>query len=881
MPGTGIYPDFYEHLPGSIVELKDGVRNMPSETRRGKNIYLIGTAVDGPVMEPITPRSYDEAERIFGGYADKATRTFNGATLMRGYERALRAGADNVTLLRISGKHATGKLLLNKEVKTKTYQSREYAGKYAGNIETVIDLGIEIKDGYDDVYVTDVSVYANGQILNAYKYTVNSSAGTITLNEDVTSSGAEIEIYYSVVDVKVYSVSGETPVDMTGEGVQFKLANNNLVEGSEVVNFEVEGEEKPTFTIDYQAGIISLSEPLREGESFTVDYDWKELTESKHQKSAIAEGTEYFVDLQHTADASKPMIVTINGVEIPSSRYKVNYTSYDTSRVFIEPGLGDLNADVYINYYWSKEELIEPEIELRSIYGGKLYNKVKFEVQDILYEDREGNKKTKVSAGENLNPLSASRLKLANEYIVPSDDFSITITRADDSVSTLTVGNGDIYVDWAKGIVIIQDSVFNVRPNDKSIKAGEYEYYHVASKVLRLYKPEEKMIDNTDRVLEFYIGDVINTIGELVAAVNNHPRNNVVRMSIPEEYVAISAMELKTPDKKILDDGSIAKSAVYLAFGEDGIDVTKEEIYDLLEGSDERPGAYEIILEDDNVDIVVPLGVYADDVLASEFKRFDQQLANFCAQAFYRNNEIRGIIGMKPLDNPSRINVINRVKELQSFNANYYLTNRDGHYITDREGSRIDIGKFISIVAHDFIIPDNKLAVNTPENGAVLYAAVCSMLDKTNSPTNEQIPGARLAYNLSNAQANALAANKLVVFMNRGGVPRVASAVTCAQPGSGWTRYHTVDIVFNIIDLLRRVYDPYIGQGNTLEKRNALDSDIMDALKKEDTIVDFNYRLIQSPTDRLMGRLIIELELVPIGEMQKIHTVVSINAQLD
>ena len=346
-----------------------------------------------------------------GGYADKATRTFNGATLMRGYERALRAGADNVTLLRISGKHATGKLLLNKEVKTKTYQSREYAGKYAGNIETVIDLGIEIKDGYDDVYVTDVSVYANGQILNAYKYTVNSSAGTITLNEDVTNSGAEIEIYYSVVDVKVYSVSGETPVDMTGEGVQFKLANNNLVEGSEVVNFEVEGEEKPTFTIDYQAGIISLSEPLGEGESFTVDYDWKELTESKHQKSAIAEGTEYFVDLQHTADASKPMIVTINGVEIPSSRYKVNYTSYDTSRVFIEPGLGDLNADVYINYYWSKEELIEPEIELRSIYGGKLYNKVKFEVQDILYEDREGNKKTKVSAGENLNPLSSSRLE--------------------------------------------------------------------------------------------------------------------------------------------------------------------------------------------------------------------------------------------------------------------------------------------------------------------------------------------------------------------------------------------------------------------------------------------------------------------------------------
>jgi len=804
---------------------------------------------------------------------------------MKGYERVLRAGADNVTLLRISGEYATGKIQLNKEIKTKTYQTREYAGKYAGNIETIIDLNIEVKDGFDDVYVTDVSVYADGTILNAYKYSVNGSTGIVTLYEDATSSGAQIEIYYTLVDVKLYNVSSETPVDMTDEGIQFKLANSNIVEGSESVTFtgiETSGNtEEPTITIDYISGIITLSRALENDESFTVSYDWKELTETKEQASETADGGEFYFDLQHTANASKPIVVTINGNELNSDQYNVNYVSYETSRVFIDPGLGDLNADVYIKYYWSKEELTEPYIDLKSIYGGNLYNKVKFEIQDVLYEDNGGNKKSSVDSGESLNVLTSVKLQLAHEYIVPADDFSIEITREDASVSTLTVANGDISVDWAKGIITISDTDLSIRPDDVSILAGVYEYYHVASKVVKLYKPIEKMLEDESGPIEFPVGDVINTIGELVAAINTHPRNNVVRLSILEEFVAISSLEIKTPDRKILDDDSIAKSAIYLAFGEDGINITKEEIYELLEGTTDKPGAYEIIMEDEDIDIVLPLGVYADDVLVSEFKRFDHQLANFCARSFFRNNEIRGIIGTKSLSNPSRINVINHAKELQVFNTDYFLTDDKENFITDREGNRVDIGKFISVVAHDFVVPDRNLAISIPENGAPLYAGMVSMLEKTNSPTNEVIPNAMLAYRLSNAQANALVGNKLVVFINRGGDPRVASAITCAQPHSGWTRYHTVDIVFNAIDLLRRIYDPYIGQGNTLEKRNSLDSDIADAFKKEDTIVDFDYALIQSPTDKLMGRLIIEFDIVPIGEMQKIHTVVSINAQLD
>jgi len=63
MPETGIYPDFYNNLPGSVMELKDGIKNMQNNSLSGKNVYLIGTAIDGPVLEPISPQSFNDGEK--------------------------------------------------------------------------------------------------------------------------------------------------------------------------------------------------------------------------------------------------------------------------------------------------------------------------------------------------------------------------------------------------------------------------------------------------------------------------------------------------------------------------------------------------------------------------------------------------------------------------------------------------------------------------------------------------------------------------------------------------------------------------------------------------------------------------------------------------
>ena len=84
----------------------------------------------------------------------------------------------------------------------------------------------------------------------------------------------------------------------------------------------------------------------------------------------------------------------------------------------------------------------------------------------------------------------------------------------------------------------------------------------------------------------------------------------------------------------------------------------------------------------------------------------------------------------------------------------------------------------------------------------------------------------------------------------------------------------------DIINEIRNIYENIL-EGNSMARQNALDTDIRDALNKKHTLEDFDYTIIMSPTDKLIGRMIVDLELVPIGELQRIKTVVSINSQLE
>ena len=96
--------------------------------------------------------------------------------------------------------------------------------------------------------------------------------------------------------------------------------------------------------------------------------------------------------------------------------------------------------------------------------------------------------------------------------------------------------------------------------------------------------------------------------------------------------------------------------------------ISKFEMYKRLEGDESDPnnpvvGAYDLV-EHYQVDIVCPLGVYADDDLGSPRYNFAEQLAQFCAVASLRNFETIGVISVNLIENPTLLNVRNAVNML-------------------------------------------------------------------------------------------------------------------------------------------------------------------------------------------------------------------------
>jgi len=976
---TGSYPDFYPNVPGSVFELRDNTRNQHSRTLRGKKIVLIGTANDGPVLNPVTVTSFDEGKNIFGIYW-KENGQPNGTTLVKGLKRVLDAGADNVALVRVSGDTAHTKLPLYKTEKNIERHTREYIDQMIGNRETTFDL--EIPAG---TYIENVTLTANGFKVEEDLYRIDESNGIIILKEDAVDQEANVVISYNLVKVTIVSIDEEEVVCTSPlSGREFQLKNPLVERDSESVYHVKEdgtvlplekGASAQGYTIDYTTGLISTTDEvvLTKGELLVATYDYRKLEKEAKTSHQVARGGISYIQIRYQPDPTKEFVVLADGKPVDKAAYDVNYTY---GYVNLKPGYIGKGQKVEIVYYWNDREVIEPAILFEGFYPGSVYNKVKIVTEDVLQavpnlryfqfnnpngttlvpggnvennhtfffpEDRRnliqnagvelsifddsGNKVSDLNEedftvdyntgsvvlstsayeffssildgqiratkyaysiqeytpmptvyNEYLQIVDPNTARFHNDYIVPTAiEFMI-----EDRNGNLSPYNGTVEIDYATGLVKLNNALaFGER-----LLAREYSYYNVVGKKVAIKKPREKLLSRTDGDMEFEIGANIQTVGELVDAINNHPRNNVVRASIDPKHAHLSAMDIMTEVYKVNPDGSINAKEVALEFGDDGVNLTKEEMYDKLGGVTDKDGnkvvfgAYDILMDYEDADIIVPLGVYIDDELTSNYKNFATQLANFCAKCFYRSNEIIGVMGFNPLHNPSRINIINRVKKLQDVNLNFFLQDENYNEILDNNGHPVDIGRYMRAVGHDLIYNDPYLSAPTIENGALAFAAVKSMLAEDNAPTNEVIPGAMLAYTYSAAQTNSLSGARIITFRSKNGEARIADGITCALPGSGWTRDLTVTIVFDIIEEIRRIYDRYIGKGNTMARQNALDSDIRDALNKKHTLEDFDYKLIMSPTDKLIGRMIVDLELVPIGELQRIKTVVSINSQL-
>lgn len=377
------------------------------------------------------------------------------------------------------------------------------------------------------------------------------------------------------------------------------------------------------------------------------------------------------------------------------------------------------------------------------------------------------------------------------------------------------------------------------------------------------------------------------TVGELVAAINNSSVNNVV-----------VATRVGGTDADIVATTLAAATSVYLADGTDYPTDADEATY-LKKMYHELHHAY-ALLEDYDVDSVVVLGVYADQTVTfgSTTTNFAEQLGNFCVRATERNSETSGSIACKPSVSVDQASIKTHITALLARTNDYrrLTTVHADHVGTDDfeftytlekdalTGQQLYVGHLLDVVA----CPEGEFThpvigrYYAPQTAA--YAGFVSSLRPESAPTNKIVPNSRkLRYKLSVAQLNDLTAARYITFRDRDGSVVITDGCTSAPAGSDFGRKSTQRIVFAAMNVVRGAAEPFIGEPNELPQQNALNTAIksgLNKMKENGAITAYRFNISATLEQKILGESYIDLELVPAFENRKIRVSVALRATL-
>jgi len=302
---------------------------------------------------------------------------------------------------------------------------------------------------------------------------------------------------------------------------------------------------------------------------------------------------------------------------------------------------------------------------------------------------------------------------------------------------------------------------------------------------------------------------------------------------------------------------------------------------------------------------------------------FAYQLADFCYTNSTNNTECIGTIGVLPPVSVSLKDVSNWVGKLptystdadgdvtisgSAYNGTGLLGNKfmagkygfranvgyggfiatddnwlDGTEETDRGGHVIDIGKYISVVGGWVTLFNSfdSSGLGYISTGAPSYAGTISTLAPKNAPTNKLVNSVSLPYRLNNTKLDNLAGLRYVFFQEKPKGTVIADAPTAARPDSDYRRLSTMRIVKEVVDAIRSVSDPFVGNAGGAPQRAALQTACEGALaklKKAGSLSRYDLRITATPAQQVAGDATMELELVPAYELRQITLILSLAA---
>lgn len=934
----------YENLSGTEVSYQDGNLYKAQQQTQAttKSTLLIGSAIDGPVGEPVSvnaiggPRA---AEKLFGQSTFKQridTGKLNPVTgeklyrlievphqgsLIRKMYEEIAQGTDDVRIVRVAGRRAKTELYAKDSSRVRDEVLGKMPGNQSFDIELPTTTGVILPNGIAKLTIKDekdavVRTISGNGIANfvenlreeAAKYYITVKANMLAFGQSIEVEYSETKRSYTEVQRDLADLSGKNPDRLltrdSGAPRYFSSTKRNWsgnLDLGHTITVYVDGRLVPM--IDSKGDFVwrpgkedgTISNPLQQSP-----------TDLEYSQGGVRFTTAY-----DTLIASEGYPVLGAGTIVEAEFF------YFTETATV--GKADKDAVGSAPLFALKAV---PESQAFTIYYEVGGTKTYLTAADFVVQYPSGPSDiARVTLDGNAAPIGVTLVAVYETSGSGSEEPKVEIfARYAGSSYAGLYDLLDESTHYGVGIKVEQDL------NDSN------------ERIITVEKPEEKRLTTKDLRIVYKTADLrgIQTLRQFANYVNNDKRNNVIEIVVGNEVGEVPVRNLNETDRAIKlgekydedrKDYVLYKDLEELAgtearypwIGGNGF-FDKENLKDMTELYDELGGIFEYNADLDDfelkkqglysrlqqypVDQITLLDAYVDTkvgkyeaegaelrLVVADEKKFDSQLAQHCAIMTAKEKETLGYINFSPLKEVSlagiQAHVANAVSER---NATIFMYDEaTGELILSEDTNElIDIGAYVQRVFGP------EVEVNVPRLGSVMttgetvYAGLVSKLAPQSAPTNKKVEVGRLRYTLTDDMQNVLAGAGYVTFHQK--VDRVGQSyvvvregVTSALPNSDYKRISALRVTHEAVSQVRQVADPFIGEPNGLAQRNSLSTQIrarLDLLKEVGVLNDFQYTIIVSDTDRTLGNSFIDLEIVPAFETRRIKIRVGLRSSL-
>lgn len=836
-----VMQDKYPNLPGHLTEFKDGGLQLVQEANPPKteSILILGTAVDGPVMEPVKVDA-STYELVFGKIADDKGIP-NGATLGQAFEEAYAGGCRDIRLMRVSGAPATASVLCTAGTRLEEAVYEKTLGAAIGNTgaNSVISLSKRVRE------VVEVKINGTVALLSEYE----------VIKEDVNGK-------YVGTDGKTYDVSELDSIKYIEEGLQkvvVKVADDAIYKKDEeevyATGTDLGGETTGyTLVVDVAQYVKAFGETLKDT-ILSKQPQAEELKTGLGLENILFEkATTYTIRIKdNVCDAGS--YVDVKYIDDETGLLVSENSSPKTGSFIANGDVIEFQLDKGIIPYTGMTKLYFDGVEY--IESDTTNENATVKVFEVIVNKEISTTTVKVNPGRHAKRGVKIEVRLPYKKTV---DYT-----------------AELRLETAFGGAVYNGTQWQI---DTVYYPGEEAENVMTEKILKITKPRSKRSQENEEPLKYSSFDY-PTIGLMARAINNDTNNGgFVKAYVNDE-------DAQTPTVSL--EGGL--TAVTFTGGEDGVNLTKQEMFVKLSGSRDaqgylvEAGAYQL-LENYTVDYVVPTGVRADEKLAGRFEDFAYELALFCAVVSHRNHTTIGCIPTSSPNEPTLRAIEAHVAKLEAYDNSYLMRDAKGDVIRDTDGNAIDLGMYINIIAGGDVVMVNQRLGQYSVNSAAGFVGYLSTLAVNSAPTNKVLKYAGgLRVKFSNSQLDRLTAKRFITLKYKGDGKTVAvvDAMTSALPGSDYERVSSMRAVRELANETREVADPFLGEPNTPEQRNSLAA-LLDKRynqhKEAGTIRDYSFNIQCTAYDELVGAAKIMLTIVPAQELRTITTVIALKPSI-